>query len=454
MRATLIAVLCLLASPMLGAAQTVETTLGNGGEIYTIRNGTVEELFPSAANLDPANEVLALDIAWPDGTNQRRVVPSSVSPEPEAMIALVYEKAAGVAVLLWQAQSATGGPTVKLASFDGADWSDVFVIDGVQPGLATAPTVVVTRDTYEIEISTEERYVTNRSILHLFWKEGNAAEINLLYTPLVLVEGHFLGWNPTLSLTTITADDSTPPPAALPAALASLLHAATSNDGKKVAITFANTVEGTIESLEIGILPLEMAYLSEEIRDAILAQAGAFGDADLVSVSAHARNIIINIGHRFSLHPAVIDYVANEVTEEIVATGPNYTTVEPFADAIRDYSIDLVSTLLTTTAGSGAILEIDVGGLLEPTASNGQPAQILDLRSVASHPAPAIGVGPAAIFTSPTGRDVLIAWDDADGTQVFYLETTSEGWSETRGLAITETRSRDDIHALFAQRVH
>ena len=69
---------------------------------------------------------------------------------------------------------------------------------------------------------------------------------------------------------------------------------------------------------------------------------------------------------------------------------------------------------------------------------------------VSDRPAPEVG-GPAEIFVSESGRNVIVTWD-GDGC-IHYLESTDDGWSEPGTIELTEDLDRDAVYRMLSERV-
>ncbi|MCP4653809.1 MAG: hypothetical protein GY856_00170 [bacterium] len=446
------------------ASDLPTAALGSSGEVVELIGGTYGELFPESGEVPPEgdkwevpadHEVLALELSWPDQTTERRLLPDTEDAQAESLAALLYDRSTDALVAIWQSEEPSEGALLKLVPVVDGAFSDVVTIE--DPTLASiGPSkIVLTRDRYSIRLGEDQRETVNRTILHVTWMAFDGSEIDVRYTPLVFIDGLYCGWNEVFSLRDLLVGEGVDPNRELSDQLLSTLELEVTRGGQRILATFVSPRSGELAVVDIGVLPLELAYLGDEVRDLLLSMADEFVGNDLQSFAGGARLEIIGVGRRHSLNPALVDYVAGEVSDEILAVGAEYSIAE-FGDLVsylRDFTIDVTSPLITSTLNhtratdNSQVIEIDIGNLLHG------PTQILDLKIRSSRPAPATGEGPTTVYTSEDGEDTLIAWEDPEDGRLYYVESLEEGWSEPRSLLIDEKLTPERAHELLKLRV-
>lgn len=439
-------VLLLVAAPLSAAgSRSSESALGNSGELFSLESGTFAELFDggkSQPELAGDTPVLALDIELPGQPRQRLLVPTSDGAGVDQQSWVIYDKREALLNVVWQEAASDGANRVLLAHFKDGEWSEVFEIFVGQPGVL--PAMALTRDAFDIAISEEESILAQRQILHLAWRGEAEGKSTVFYSPVIFVEGRYVGWQETFDLNTLWAayrKSAQGGPPTLPDGLRKSLSLEVASDQRSVLIAFADPEIAAVAVCKIGILPLELAYLSDNIRKEVLMRAAEFDPQDLTSFADNMRLEIIGMGARFGFHSTVVTYVADHVDRRIREEGGQYAPADlpHLADDLHAYTVDITASLLgveVTTAEDGEIVEIDVGDLVgNPTSG---PAQLLDLRLASERSAPAmIGDRPAAIYPAADGRGMLIAWQDLEQDLLLYVESETEGWSEVRQVSMT-----------------
>jgi hypothetical protein len=294
-------------------------------------------------------------------------------------------------------------------------------------------------------------------VIHVVQLERQSGGLEVLYTPILLVEGAYIGWSETFSLTELASGEPSDDAAAQ--SLLETVNLRPTSNGRRVTATFTSSVDGTVSALEIGILPVELVRLSDEIRDRLLDLDPSLAAGDISSLADDARAEIINLGLRMSFNPTVVSYLAGEAEAWILDSGDAYGgDLDQLAADLRDYTIDLVSGLFAVDlsyADDNAglpIIEIDVSNLL---GNGDHPAanQVVELRRPFQRPAPAIGEGAVALHTSPNGREVAVSWYDASSGVLTYVESNPDGWDEPRELAIGDELGLEDAYRLLEQRL-
>jgi len=429
--------------------------LGNSGEVYELIGGAYGELFPESGEVPADHQVLALELRWPDQTMQRWLLPETEDAQAESLMVLLYDRSTDSLVAIWQREEPARGELLNLVTFADDAFSEVVTIEDPTLAAVGPSKIALIRDRYSIRLAEDQRETVERTLLHLAWMADDGSEIDVRYTPLIFIDGLWCGWNEVFSLADLLGDEGVDPDPELSDPLLSTLELDLTHGAQRILTTFVSPRSGELAVVDIGVLPLELAYLGDEVRDLLLAMADAFAGRDLQSFADTARLEIIGVGMRQRLNPALVDYVAHEVSNEILTVGEEYS-VDQFVDLVnylRDFTIDVTSPLITSTLNytqgtdNSRVIEIDIGNLLD------KPSQILDLKIRSARPAPATGEGPTTIYTSEDGKDTLIVWEDPEQRRLSYVESLEEGWSEPRSLWIDEKLTAERAHELLRLRV-
>lgn len=446
-----------------------QSVLGADGQIYEIYAGKFSDLFPGHDSYDPEHQVLALDVIAPGEAVSRRLVPTTGGPVTETEPRLVYDKASDRLSLVWNAILPSGELLIQLTSYDADGWEnevhELYRSAGVQgDGQVSAPQVALTRDAYDLQAGHGQTLSADRATLHLLWQEREGNTVAVKYLPVLLVAGRYIGWAETFTLGTSAANQNSPENNTEGGANEGLFAAPnlTTSDRKgTVIVSYVDRDAGRLKTFDIGILPLELVYLSDEVQQQVLDLGSDWANGDLSSFADVMRIHIIGLGSSYGFHPAVVDYVADQVHAHLLEVGDGYSDLESLSDDLRDYAIDLTTSLFGSDLSAPAnddgseIIEIDLSDL--PIGDEGeQPAQILDLHLASEVPLPDISIPDASIFTSPAGDELIVAWSESDdeGDRLVYIEyTNTTGWSDPLSLEIGPRLDLSRAQQLLAERL-
>lgn len=470
----------LLPSP--SPAETAGMVLGHAGQLQRALTGTYGELFTDAG-ADATAPVLAVETVAAAGEVARVLVPGTLDSRIETAPRLFQDAHRDSFVMLWRSQAEEGDSHLRFATFDGAEWSEVFTLerDGEPISLQGEPLIAETHDTFELDFGDGEPDLEDgepirveRRVLHLLWQGGE--DPGARYAALTFVEGEYLGWHNLFVLDDIFLH--APEPAgegddeaaeateesesiALTPALAATLDLRTASDGRSVLVTFANPASQRLGVVEVSPLPLEIGLLGDQVRDRIFALADLYDPQDLGVFSDEMRAAIVILGQRFDLHEAHADYVAGEISDWILDSDGAYgwSDLELLGNDARDRTIDagqeVTASLATDPADQGSeILRINVAGLLD--GQEPDSAQVLDFRVRCDLPAPAVGDGAVTVYPSRGGGDLLIAWEDAESGQIHWVESRKAddgAWSESFSLTVGESLPAETVRELLARRI-
>ncbi|HZF13958.1 MAG TPA: hypothetical protein VFE33_34630 [Thermoanaerobaculia bacterium] len=451
-------VACTLALAGSALAADRQAALGDAGEIYLIHTGNYGDLFPDGTAAPAGNAVLALDVVRPGQTPQRLLVPGTDGTDVESSPFELYEPSSGALFLVWQSQINSISPVLYLTSYQGGAWSPAIRITGNPFALKSSPQFAITHDTYDI-LATDGTYNTvPRTILHLiWWEEAANGGSNVLYAPILLLDGTYVGTNQVFSLNSFI---TSPPLTTVAGAAAELFRAPQIQAGANahsVLVGFADPNTQRLVTLEISTLPSELVSLCDKMRAHIIESGAKFLPANLTGLAANVHDWILGSGAR--LHPGVLSYLSDQARAHIIESGiktPSQLTplaadsrahiIESGATMVGD-RIDNVTAKSDSSAFSPSIAEIPT----TDTDGSAGPAHLFQVNVDSIRPVPRTGSAPNAIYISQDGGDAIVSWDMPG--EVRYRESTNQGWGPINALTLSSTLDLNGAHAILNQRV-
>ncbi|MEM8961524.1 MAG: hypothetical protein AAGD38_08610 [Acidobacteriota bacterium] len=416
-----------------------QAALTADGDIYRLESHNYGSLFRFGQEAPASAPILALHHTDGLGNERWIPVPATLDTADERVPHLLHDATRDHVTVVWRVGTESAGE-IRMQHFDGQEWSE---LGAAQVGAPNAVEQALTTDAYRLTLDNYE-VDTDRTIFHVVWATGN--QIN--YTPLILVEGVYIGWNETFDISSLVDLTATPTP--LPAALTGKLDLQVGKSGQSAIAAFGDTESGRIVTLEVSVLPLEVSYFSEQVRDELVALAEQLGSDNPVSLADTLVQSIINIGVHLQLQPALTDYLASEINawlEDPVNTFG--MSIDEAADALHAYTVGLTSGLLAGGSDDNSIIEIDLGDHGDDPGH-----QLLDVHPITSWPAPQVPDVPATLLTSRDGKRVLIAWLDGP-SQIAWVEAAYDSaWSAVRTMAFPASLSIDDALELLQSRLN
>ena len=437
-----------LASAAVAASR--EMALGADGEIYAVRAGTYGELFPNDKNFDRSDPVVALDITKPGSPLRRILVPGTGGPEVETSPSLIFEEGSGTVFLLWETEFSFH-PILQLAGFDGTSWSRPIEVIGNPFALKTSVQFTITREVYEEKQADGSTVPRHRTIEHLVWQEETAdGGLATLYSPIVINDGRYIGWNPIFNLDEYLDERVTPKSGEVQASLARAPIIESGRDERTIVIAYASSALGRLASVEVDTLPQPLIQLADKARSHIIDLGHRHYPGDLPGLAAKARSHIIDLGHAF--RPEVIQAIAKQVEAEILGGGTD--GLEPLANKARSHIIDLGAQLsgrgLRGAKGADAtaqLLEIEE----DPTLPESSGSSLFQFRVVSDLPVPHAGSGAVRLFVSEGGDNLTVSWAQAD--KVLYRNSHGDRWTEPRELRFSENLDLAKAYEILEQRL-
>ncbi|HUP23756.1 MAG TPA: hypothetical protein VNB06_12545 [Thermoanaerobaculia bacterium] len=432
------------------------SALGGQGEVYRALTGSYETLFPGGALAPAGTRVLALDVIGPEKVD-RWVVPGTEGAEVETSAAVVFESRSQTLYVVWTTNYNLVNSRISVVGFHDGIWGEPIEIVGDPFSLKSSPRIAVTRDTMVSHESGGGPVTLDRTILHaLWWEEGGLGE-RILYSPLVLVDGEFVGDKPLLALHSLdgSLDEGYPaePSAAVTRELA-LAPALDEGDGpNRLIASFALPRSGRLTVVELEPVPLELARLADSAR-AHVVEVGAracAGDTTM-KIGDSARAHIVEVG-RNDFHSSVIRHVAAGAAEALasIELGQACPSLEEHAASaeglVIESAMDALRNGLLKKASSARAHIVEVGR----SVPQGTVHKIRVLQT-ADRPAPPSGAGETHVFASPDGRRSLVAWRAPLG--VAFVESRDESsWSEPVLLRTDDQLDVEEAIALLRRRI-
>ena len=458
---------CGLASAAPGLATSHDSALGASGEVYQVRSGNYGDLFPGGHAAAPATPVLAVDVTRSGSPLQRVLIPDTVDFASESSASLLYENDSQTVFVLWESYEGIH-PILKLAGFDGTNWSPPITVVGNPFAPKTSPQFAITREVFQ-DVTVDGTgapgtpVTKHRTSLHLLWQEEGAAagSIDTFYTPVIFVDGVFTGNNPVYDLSAFlpagTAADIQP----------ALLRAPTIQSGRDqrtVVVAFASQSTGQMATVEIDVLPEELSRLSEEARSHIIEIGAPLYPGKLPDLAAKARSHIIEIGVAF--HPELASTLADQVSTTIL--GGSASGLPDLAEKARSHIIEIGAKLSArglrnlSEDSLSQIVQVDdpgnrgiAGGaslsLAAPSVQTAAAAYLIQVRVASHRPIPRVGPGNVVVFVSEAGEDALVSWAQAD--KMLYRLSTDGTWSDPRELDFSPTVDINKAYDILAQRI-
>ena len=461
----------LLLTSTIAAAELGHKAIGTDGVLFELRVGTLGEIFGETDDQLSQHSCLALDITHPDGAAVTKLVPGTEDSRLELNPRLTHRTKSGGVILLWE--SAGFGEEQRELRFvvHDEDFGEIAAAmrDELPASMPKSPLIASTIDSFDLLLD-DAVLSTSRTIVHVVWQ----ADSSTWYTPLLFVEGFYVGWNDSFRLDASFVSGSSgedEPPEETPAAVGDALKLGVTSDETSIVVAFANTTAGRIGALEIGVLPLELALLSDEIRTAITENGELLDDLDAVQFGGEIRAEIIIVGSTLNLNQDVVGFVADHVADWLVDTLSSTDEppdLEALGEAGRGLAIELTTSLFGETPQASQdedpgddLIEIVIGGECE-APGDGQPAQILDISVQSEIDLPNLGtaeIDDLEIMTSHDGARLLLAWTETPSGEeipiVHFVQTEGAGtWSPIVAIRSTSETSLSEIFGLLRERLH
>lgn len=437
--------------------------LGDSGELYVAQAGTYGDLFPDGdGGIASDQPVLAVDVYAEGEPMKRLLVPNSEGPEVERSPSLSYEAGSQTLYAIWETQREPTVSGLYLAGLTADGWTDPIEISGDIAPLKGPPQVEIATELYTAGEDGDGKAIERtRTLFHVVWWEQAGETDEVYYTPVLLDNGVYAGWNPVIRLNDFAGAEATDPPDE--PVSRELLRAPRLSTGRELlasTIGFADAKARHFVSMETRLLPSEIGRIADGLRTQIIEIGREDRPGHPGGVHKKLRTQIIAIGARFN--PGVIDHFADrilDVFDALEANHPELSDAE-FGNRLRKQAIDLGAELLTDVgsrpaAAASKILEIDATG----AAAQGEtPAlevpHLVEIRTVTRLPLPPVGNGPVEIFVSEDGQRALVSWKN-DGDVVYSESSASaeSSWTDPKRLVFGDGFDPAQIAQILQDRI-
>ncbi len=426
-----------LSSPCL-AADDRQLVLGPDGTVFRLYEGTYGELFPEGMEASASHPVLALDILYAEGAQERHLVPGTESADVDRSSSIVFEKNTGVYVL-WESLFNDLHPLLNLTSFDGVEWSDVIEIANGPFAIKGSPELVVTR-----EQSRGFESQQHRTTLHVTWWQEAGGSVHKRYAPIFILDGRYSGWSPVVDLAAYVVSEGDPFLAPVPG-LEYALSLRPGRDDRTVVAGFLNPQTHRLNTLQIEVLPQVLGNMADDARAQIIILGSRATTLQDLGHAVESR--MLDFGSEF--HHATLAYMAAQVRAGIESSLEELTDggISSIADEARAQIIILGSQFGPdglADRGDPQILEIG------QSASGGEPYQYLKVSMISDRAAPEVA-GPAKLVLSESGLNLVVTWED--GRRIYYRESVAGDWSEPSFIELTDDLDRETAYRMLEERV-
>jgi hypothetical protein len=452
MRHTSILALIFLAGSLAAPtfAQDGTAALGASGEVYIAKTGIYKELFPKDHVTDPNNPVLAVDLIEPGAASQRLLVPYTKGSDVETSPAVLFEEDSNTLFVVWASRINDISSVLMLASFDGTHWGPSIQITGNPFSSKSSPKLAVSHDTFLTNDSSGSSVTRRRTIINVVWEEPNrAGNADVLYTPVILEDGTYLGWAPVYNLNDLVGREPSGSSFAPPDSLVQSPVLQSGRDARTLVVGFASAETRAFSTVEIDVLPEELSHLAEGARAHIIDVGHTLYPTDLQGLANNVKQDLIERGSAF--HADVIQYIADQIHDLILADHDN--DLSALSEKARAHIIDVGARLSDRGLRdrNGAAKSIIERVESADPASNPAPAHLLHFRVASNRPIPAIGENGLRVFLSDSGEEALIAWTDTG--KVLYRLSQGDGWSDQRQIKLSDSLDLEKAYNILKQRV-
>jgi hypothetical protein len=430
--------------------------LGAKGEVYIVKIGAYRDFFPKGNEAAAQEPVLVLEIQQPGENPQRVLVPYSKNSDIESAPSVLYEESSNTVYLVWAVRQVNSwNSALMLASYEGGQWSRLTQATGNRFATKSSPQLTVTRDSFSGAGPDGQTVSRSRTILHLTWvEEAGQGDYEILYSPVILVDGEYIGTNPIYSLSsfassTLSGSQFAPP---LSLVLSPTVHIG--RDKRTIVVGFASTTERRVVTLEIDSLPEELSSLGETARANIIEIGRNAYPADRPAFAEKVRQTLVDNGGAF--HADVIRYIADHVYEQVLNDrGQSTDDLYSLGETARANIIEIGASfsgrgLRDRTEGpKPKIAQVDNP---DPKPQSTAP-HLIQLRVVSSRPMPQVGAEGLQLFLSESGEEVLFGWLGKDKDRVYYRMSQENDWTTPREIKLSDSLTLEKAYQILEQRV-
>ena len=430
-----------------GAAQALSTAVvASDGRYYEVVAGRYDALFPEGTEAAPDAPVLALE--W---SGERRLVPGSEGDAVDSRAFLVVD--GDKVFTVWTSELRENRSPFNLLGFDGSTFSQTIELSGDPLRLKGPLRVALTRDVFTLQPGSISAHDVQRTTLHLVWWEERASRpgLQVLYTPVILVGGEYVGWNPVIPLDTFDLHEP------LDEAMDhdELLRSANIQQGsqRSVVLGLPQLGSGRLLGLKVDVLPADLRSLSDQARSHIVlvGRAAPAGPEGLQEISDYARSHIVLVG-RAELHRGVRQHIAESVADFLLAQ-PSFDpdAIEALADAAWREAMSSGASILgnpnRASEPTCGILAID------PATTAATSPHYLQVCMTADRELPDTPRERTHhLLLGPTAEEMLVVWEDDDDS-LGFLRSQAGGWAPAQVVDIPDGVSANDALLALTQQL-
>ena len=435
--------------------------LGKNGDVYQIAIGTYADLFPDGSGASADAKVLRLEARRGSGTIEHHLVPGSEANDSDRTPSLFFDASTGRLYVVWSSNNDSTLTRINLASFKGSEWSDTLEVSGNIYSNKSAPRLAVTHDRFELAEGRIGQSST-RTVLHVVWSEDTTDGENVMYAPVVLIDGELAStWRRVHRLNDYVSQELIDDPfdGQVPPILLKAPTVDSAAESNAVVIAFADSASGAFVQLELSTPAVELAELADSLADHLestsLCQRIENGEAEAItSVAEAARVHIVLVGRR--IRSRVLSPLAQDVKKVLVDRAADLCAEDGLTGVSSAARVHIV--LVGARSQEGDLLEETVTADTHVLLAAAQPVgddyvqHLARLQVKSERAAPAIGSGQPTIFVSPTGTGAVVAWEN--GSSMTYVETdpATGAWSEPFSLQIGSSLSRSEAYSILRDR--
>jgi hypothetical protein len=431
-----------LLSPPVGALSLVsEGVIANDGAVLRLLDGAYGELFPTSAS-STSTPVLALDRRDSSGVSTRVLVPGSTDYGIPGTPAVAYERSTDTLYVAWLANLASLHFRLVVVSYQGGVFSEPTVITGDPFSQKAAPQIAITRDSFRLRSETGPATRHERLIVHATWWENGRYGEEIVYVPLIFVDGQRIGDEPQPTALAQLIGAGGEPWVDATYSLKTSPGLSVGGDGT-LRLAFVDSM-GRFITLGLKTLPVELSTLAESAGADVGALASSSCSGSAATLATEAAALTFALGQQY-FHDSVAGHVAGEV--QLVVSSPE---VEPCAlleelpaqvdSAVLDSGAEALTADLVRQ-GSAARSHIVHIGREVKLGGFGSTRHLAAVRVLSVRWAPATSEGTTTILLSDDGRDAIVAWRAENS--LLYTESVGDIWTTPRILVLDEDLDAD-----------
>lgn len=439
--AIVLSIATLLLAGNVYSQEPTPTVLGNDGALYRLQSTTYGEIFGDANGAASGDPVLAVEISRGGQGQDLLLVPETGGPETEDAAFLAYDGMSDTVYLTWERRTNYVHSEILLASLRDGEWSEVIRLSDRRFSLKSSPKVTITRDSYVPPgaAGTDDPSMIQRTVLHAIWYEDRSEGAEVVYAPILVQDGAYVGHHLRIDLSTLFSDeDSLSAPVTNLHNVAPVIRAL--GQGHFVVAGFVRPESDELSTVRIEVLPGQLSALGGLLRSHILdvgAQHDTGAPEDVQRLADALRSHILDVGAR--TNPEIVRHIANDLRSHILDVGHRYELdkdeeVRRLAGDLRSHILDVGFRLQGAGEGTQpedrSVTFDHVGAGAEPSVDTAvfraEKGLALDL--------PEVDAEELTLHLSGKGHRAALSWNDDQVLR--YQETLAEGWSEAHTLPL------------------